>query len=89
MNYLRIIKRQSTQVSKRNQFVSLVQARSDETELTLFRIVQEALTNAAKHSGGRSVHVAVEMAPWSKFGRKLEEVASSGCLRGMGAKLVS
>jgi len=30
-------------------------------ELTLFRIVQEALTNAAKHSGGSSVRVAIEL----------------------------
>jgi PAS domain S-box-containing protein len=29
-------------------------------ELTLFRIVQEALTNAAKHSGGTLVRVAIE-----------------------------
>ena len=32
-----------------------------ELELTLFRIVQEALTNAAKHSGGSSVRVAIEL----------------------------
>ncbi len=30
-----------------------------DTELALFRIVQEALTNAAKHSGASSVHVSV------------------------------
>jgi PAS domain S-box-containing protein len=30
-----------------------------ETELALFRIVQEALTNVAKHSGGSAAHVAV------------------------------
>ena len=29
------------------------------TELALFRIAQEALTNAAKHSGGTSVHVSI------------------------------
>jgi len=30
-----------------------------DTELALFRIVQEALTNAAKHSGGSAVEIAV------------------------------
>jgi signal transduction histidine kinase len=31
-----------------------------ETELALFRIAQEALTNAAKHSGGTRVHASVD-----------------------------
>jgi two-component system, NarL family, sensor kinase len=32
----------------------------DDAELALFRIAQEALTNAAKHSAGRSVQITVE-----------------------------
>lgn len=32
----------------------------DGAELALFRIAQEALTNAAKHSGGTAVHVRIE-----------------------------
>ena len=32
---------------------------SRDTELALFRIVQEALTNAAKHSGGTAVEIAI------------------------------
>lgn len=36
---------------------------SREVELALFRIVQEALTNAAKHSGGSRVHIAISSPP--------------------------
>jgi len=34
-----------------------------ETELALFRIAQEALINAAKHSGGSAVHIALGQSP--------------------------
>ncbi|MCD6043324.1 MAG: hypothetical protein K0R40_2927 [Burkholderiales bacterium] len=43
-------------------------------ELALFRIVQEALTNAAKHSGGKSVDIAVS---WRQ-GRLRLTVADDG-----------
>ncbi len=36
---------------------------SQEAELALFRIVQEALTNAAKHSGAAAVRVEIEALP--------------------------
>jgi signal transduction histidine kinase len=33
---------------------------SPETESTIYRVVQEALTNAAKHAPGSAVHLALE-----------------------------
>ena len=45
-----------------------------EAELALFRIVQEALTNAAKHSGAAAVRVEIETLP----GRVRVSVADNG-----------
>ena len=45
-----------------------------DTELALFRIVQEALTNAAKHSGGTSVEIRI------RYGEQVElTVQDDGC----------
>jgi PAS domain S-box-containing protein len=46
-----------------------------ELDLALFRIVQEALTNAAKHSGAASARIEVETLP----GRVRVAVADDGC----------
>jgi len=53
-----------------------------DTELALFRIVQEALTNAAKHSGGTSVQISVRFGESLRLtveddGRGFREVAGT------------
>jgi two-component system sensor histidine kinase UhpB len=47
---------------------------SDEVSLTGYRIVQEALTNVARHSSGTAVRVRIEVGPSARGGRQMSLV---------------
>ncbi|MGW0035964.1 sensor histidine kinase [Gordonia sp. NPDC003376] len=65
-------------------FRAPVTALSSATELAVFRVVQESLSNAAKHAPGRPVHVAAEPDPQGGYVVAVRNPVGPGTRRSAG-----